>query len=163
MISNYYSYYYHYFIYLSSTILYYSNHVTLSVRRHSSIELWRTHLVWWTNRTCRNLCLPVFTTRHRRYVEEVHLPPLQPQCFHPGAGSPSRVRSVPHFCIQHLPTGELYVLYLPRHSSPLIRKAVYAQRVMATKSKYNWWSNSWRILNHFKVQESDPTDPPHVS
>ena len=31
---------------------------------------------------------------------------------------------------------------------------------MATKSKYNWWSNSWRILNHFKVQESDPTDPP---
>ena len=32
--------------------------------------------------------------------------------------------------------------------------------VIATKSKYNWWSNSWRILNHFKVQESDPTDPP---
>ena len=40
-----YSYYYHYFIYLSSTILYYANHVTLSVRRHSSIELWRMRLV----------------------------------------------------------------------------------------------------------------------
>ena len=40
-----YTYYYHYFIYLSSTILYYANHVTLSVRRHSSIELWRMRLL----------------------------------------------------------------------------------------------------------------------
>ena len=45
LISNYYSYYYHYFIYLSSTILDYANHVTLSVRRHSSIELWRMCLI----------------------------------------------------------------------------------------------------------------------
>ena len=46
---------------------------------------------------------------------------------------------------------------------PLIRKAVYTQRVMAAKSKYNWWSNSWRILNHFRIKESDPTDPPAMS
>ena len=45
VISNYYSYYYRDFIYLSSTILYYANHVTLSVRRHSSIELWRMRLI----------------------------------------------------------------------------------------------------------------------
>ena len=37
--------YYHYFIYLSSTILYYANHVTLSVRCHSSIALWRMRLI----------------------------------------------------------------------------------------------------------------------
>ena len=43
--SNYYSYYYHYFIYLSSTILHYANHVTLSVRHHLSIELWRMRLI----------------------------------------------------------------------------------------------------------------------
>ena len=54
-----------------------------------------------------------------------------------------------------------YMSYISQDTAPpLIRKAVYTQRVMATKSKYNWWSNSWRILNHFKVQESDPTDPP---
>ena len=41
LISNY----YHYFIYLSSTILYYANHITLSVKRHSSIELWRMRLI----------------------------------------------------------------------------------------------------------------------
>ena len=45
MFTAYYSYYYHYFIYLSSTILYYANHVTLSVRRHSDIELWRMRLI----------------------------------------------------------------------------------------------------------------------
>ena len=60
-----------------------------------------------------------------------------------------------------------YMSYISQDTAPppprLIHKAVYAQRVMATKSKYNWWSNSWRILNHFTVQESDPTDPPHVS
>ena len=54
-----------------------------------------------------------------------------------------------------------YMSYISQDTAPpLIRKAVYAQRVMATKSKYNWWSNSWLILNNFKVQESDPTDPP---
>ena len=56
-----------------------------------------------------------------------------------------------------------YMSYISQDTAPpLIRKAVYAQRVMATKSKYNW-SNFWRIFNHFKVQESDPADPPHVS
>ena len=54
-----------------------------------------------------------------------------------------------------------YMSYITQDTAPpLIRKAVYTQKVMATKSKYNWWSNSWRILNHFKVQESDPSDPP---
>ena len=57
-----------------------------------------------------------------------------------------------------------YMSYISQDTAPpLIRKAVYAQRVMATKSKYNWWSNSWRILNHFQVKESDLADPPHVS
>ena len=54
-----------------------------------------------------------------------------------------------------------YMSYISQDTAPpLIRKAVYTQKVMASQSKYNWWSNSWRILNHFKVQESDPTDPP---
>ena len=54
-----------------------------------------------------------------------------------------------------------YMSYISQDTAPpLIRKAVYTQMVMAAKSKNNWWSNSWRILNHFQIKESDPTDPP---
>ena len=57
-----------------------------------------------------------------------------------------------------------YMSYITQDTAPpLIRKAVLTQGVMAARTKYNWWSNSWRILNHFQVKESDSSDPPPAS
>ena len=58
-----------------------------------------------------------------------------------------------------------YMSYITQETAPpLVRKAVLTQKVMAAKTKYNWWSNTWRILNHFMVKESDlPPPPPAAS
>ena len=54
-----------------------------------------------------------------------------------------------------------YMSYITQDTAPpLVRKAVLTRKVMATRTKYNWWSNSWRTLNHFQVKESDPSDLP---
>ena len=58
-----------------------------------------------------------------------------------------------------------YMSYITQEAAPppLVRKAVLTQKVIAAKTKYNWWSNSWRILDHFQVQKSDPPPPPAAS
>ena len=54
-----------------------------------------------------------------------------------------------------------YMSYITREEAPpLVRKAVLTQKVIAAKTKYNWWSNSWHILDKFQVQESNPSDIP---
>ena len=36
---------------------------------------------------------------------------------------------------------------------PLAAKAIVQQSI-AAKTKFSWWNNAWRILNHFQVSES---------
>ena len=45
-----------------------------------------------------------------------------------------------------------------RKPPPLVRKAALTQKVMASKNKFTWWNNSWRILEKFHIQILDPSD-----
>ena len=38
---------------------------------------------------------------------------------------------------------------------PLAAKAKIVQQSIAIKSKFSWWNNAWRILNHFQVTDSN--------
>ena len=44
-----------------------------------------------------------------------------------------------------------YMLYITDEGA-LVRKAVLTQKVMASKNKFTWWNNSWRILEKFNIQ-----------
>ena len=53
-----------------------------------------------------------------------------------------------------------YMSYITDQGAPppLVRKAVLTQKVMASKNKFTWWNNSWRILEKFHIQRLDPSD-----
>ena len=53
-----------------------------------------------------------------------------------------------------------YMAYLVEdNSNTLVQKAVITHKAMASKSKYSWWSNTWRLLSGFHIilQQYPPT------
>ena len=47
-----------------------------------------------------------------------------------------------------------YLAYLIESSNPIIQKAVIIQKTMASKSKFTWWSNAWRLVSDFHISET---------
>ena len=40
------------------------------------------------------------------------------------------------------------------NSNPIVQKAVITHKAMASRSKYSWWSNGWRLLSEFHITEA---------
>ena len=47
-----------------------------------------------------------------------------------------------------------YLAYLLESPNPIIQKAVLLQRAMASRSKFSWWSNAWRLVADFDITEA---------
>ena len=47
-----------------------------------------------------------------------------------------------------------YLAYLTESSNPIIQKAIITQKAMASKSKFTWWSNVWRLISDFHISET---------
>ena len=48
-----------------------------------------------------------------------------------------------------------YLAYLLDCPNPLIQKAVLTQRAMASRAKFTWWSNAWRIVEELHITEDN--------
>ena len=46
-----------------------------------------------------------------------------------------------------------YLAYLLDCPNPLIQKAVLTQRAMASRAKFTWWANAWRIVEELHITE----------
>ena len=54
-----------------------------------------------------------------------------------------------------------YMSYLcSQDAPPLVSKAILVHKAMALKSKFAWWNNAWRILNHVSVTSRQHPAPP---
>ena len=47
-----------------------------------------------------------------------------------------------------------YLAYLLESPNPIIQKAVLLQKAMASRSKFSWWSNAWRLVADFDITEA---------
>ena len=54
-----------------------------------------------------------------------------------------------------------YLAYLLESPNPIIHKAVLIQKAMASKSKFTWWSNTWRLVSDFHITENHNLLPKH--
>ena len=54
-----------------------------------------------------------------------------------------------------------YMSYLcSQDVPPLVSKAILVHKAMALTSKFAWWNNAWRILNHVSVTQDTIQHPP---
>ena len=47
-----------------------------------------------------------------------------------------------------------YLAYLLESPNPIIQKAILLRKAMASRSKFTWWSNAWRLVADFDITEA---------